>query len=76
MKSLNSPLIILTLIALLCIGFQKIDCQYDRRDRPPRDYGNVEPYGIRPFIPVNRPKNLGYGRYRDYRRYGGYGYYG
>jgi hypothetical protein len=50
MKSSNFPLIIFILIALLYIGFQKIDCQ---RNRQPRPYENVYPASA----PVNGPKN-------------------
>jgi hypothetical protein len=40
MKSSNFALIIFILIALLYIGFYKIDCQRVTTRGPPRDYGN------------------------------------
>jgi hypothetical protein len=51
MKSSNFPLIIFILIALLCIGFQRIDCQ---RNKKPRPYENAYPVSY----PVNVPKNI------------------
>ncbi len=50
MKSSNFSLIIFTLIALLYIGFQKIDCE---RNRQPRPYVNAYPLSLS----VNGPNN-------------------